>query len=105
MALEGADSTPARLAHAVHKATMNPRIPAAALSLVLAMTAGCSKPPLDSPVTARDYLSYSMWRSEVDPALTDVQRKEIGEAESEIKLGLQITSGAGRIRRHRLGFL
>jgi hypothetical protein len=62
---------------------------------VVALIPGCSKGPLDSPISARDYVNYSMWRSEVDPELTDAQRQEIAVAESEIKLGIQIDSGGG----------
>lgn len=61
----------------------------------LALSAGCSKPGLDSPISARNSTQYAMWRNDVDPDLTDGQRRALADAESEIKLGIQINSGGG----------
>jgi hypothetical protein len=74
---------------------MKRRTPALWLLPALALISGCSKGPLDTPISARDYTNYSMWRSDVDPELTDAQRREIVDAESEIKLSIQISSGGG----------
>jgi len=74
---------------------MKPRLSLFWLLPVLAVSAGCSKGPLDSPVSARNYTQYAMWKSDIDPSLTDGQRRALADAESEIKLGIQINSGGG----------
>ncbi len=74
---------------------MKPRISLLWVLPALALLAGCSKGPLDSPVSARSYTQYAMWKNDVDPSLTEEQRKELADAEYEIKLGIQIKSDSG----------
>jgi len=74
---------------------MNPRILACCLSAAAALSAGCSRDPMESRISARDYINYSMWLNDVDPGLTDEQRQELKDAEAEIKLDIQIHSDLG----------
>jgi hypothetical protein len=47
---------------------------------------------MQSKVSARDYLDYSMWLNNVEPQITPGRRQEIADAEAEMRLDIQIHS-------------